>query len=50
MKVICFHNPDEENGFGYLEAIKKALDGTGEFPQFDDQQSLSLSQNAKLLN
>ena len=28
--------PDEENGFGYLEAIKKALDGTGEFPQFDD--------------
>ena len=29
--------PDEENGFGYLEAIKKALEETGEFPQFDDK-------------
>lgn len=28
--------PDEENGFGYLEAIKKALEDTGEFPSFDD--------------
>ena len=28
--------PDEENGFGYLEAIKKALEETGEFPSFDD--------------
>ena len=29
--------PDEENGFGYLEAIKKALEYTGEFPSFDDK-------------
>ena len=27
--------PDEENGFGYLEAIKKVLEETGEIPSFE---------------
>ena len=27
--------PDEENGYGYLEAVKSALEENGEFPDFE---------------
>lgn len=31
-----FLEPDEDNGYAYLDAIKRALEANGEFPQFDE--------------